>query len=56
VYVAKIFKGSGSTLNALEIKEVAENLQFTLNGETRRVPGQPDTHAQMAWEDMDKVS
>jgi hypothetical protein len=35
----------------------AEHLHFTLNGETRRVPGlQPDASTQMAWEDMDKVS
>jgi hypothetical protein len=34
----------------------AENLHFTLNGETRRVPGPPVTHAQKAWEDADKVS
>jgi hypothetical protein len=33
-----------------------ENLHFTLNGETKRAPGLPVTHAQMAWEDMDKVS
>jgi hypothetical protein len=34
----------------------AENLHFTLNGKTRRAPGPPDTHAQTAWEDTDKVS
>jgi hypothetical protein len=34
----------------------AENLHFTLNGETRRAPGLPVTHVQTAWEDMDKVS
>jgi hypothetical protein len=34
----------------------AENLHFTLNGEIRRAPGLPVTHAQMAWEDADKVS
>jgi hypothetical protein len=34
----------------------AENLHFMLNGETRRAPRPPDSHAQMAWEDMDKVS
>jgi hypothetical protein len=34
----------------------AENLHFTLNGETRRDPGLPVTHAQTAWEDTDKVS
>jgi hypothetical protein len=33
-----------------------ENLHFTLNGETRRAPGPPVTLAQMAWEDVDKVS
>jgi hypothetical protein len=35
-----------------------EHLHFTLNGETRRVPGQPPVaHVQMAWEDVDhKVS
>jgi hypothetical protein len=33
-----------------------EHLHFTLNGETRRAPGPPDARAQMAWEDMDKVS
>jgi hypothetical protein len=34
----------------------AEHLYFMLNGETRRAPGLPDTCAQMAWEDTDKVS
>jgi hypothetical protein len=34
----------------------AENLHFMLNGETRRAPGLPVTHAQMAWEDSNKVS
>jgi hypothetical protein len=34
----------------------AENLHFMLNGETRRAPGPPVAHAQMAWEDADKVS
>jgi hypothetical protein len=34
----------------------AENLHFTLNRETRRVPGLPVAHAQTAWEDADKVS
>jgi hypothetical protein len=34
----------------------AENLHFTLNGETRRAPGLPVARAQMAWEDADKVS
>jgi hypothetical protein len=34
----------------------AENLHFTLNGETRRAPGLPDAGAQTAWEDTDKVS
>jgi hypothetical protein len=33
-----------------------ENLHFTLNVENRRAPGLPDTWAQMAWEDVDKVS
>jgi hypothetical protein len=33
----------------------AENLHFTLNGETRRALGPPDTCAQMAWEDVDKM-
>jgi hypothetical protein len=33
-----------------------ENLHFTLNEETRRVPGPPVAHAHMAWEDVDKVS
>jgi hypothetical protein len=32
----------------------SENLHFTLSGETRRAPGPPDPHAQMAWEDADK--
>jgi hypothetical protein len=27
-----------------------------VNGDTRRAPGPPDAHAQMAWEDVDKVS
>jgi hypothetical protein len=34
----------------------AENLYFTLNRETRRVPGLPVAHAQTAWEDVDQVS
>jgi hypothetical protein len=34
----------------------AENIHFTLNGETRRFPGLPVNHAQMAWEDADKMS
>jgi hypothetical protein len=34
----------------------AENLHFTLNGETRRAPGPSVTCAQTAWEDADKVS
>jgi hypothetical protein len=34
----------------------AENLYFTLNGETRRVPGLPVARAQTAWEVADKVS
>jgi hypothetical protein len=33
----------------------AENLHFTLNGETRRVPGPPVASTQMAWEDTDQV-
>jgi hypothetical protein len=33
-----------------------ENLHFMLNRETRRAPRPPVTHAQMAWEDEDKVS
>jgi hypothetical protein len=33
-----------------------ENLHLTLNGETRRAPGPPDSGAQMAWEDMNQVS
>jgi hypothetical protein len=31
----------------------AENLHFTLNGETRRAPRLPNAHAQMAWENTD---
>jgi hypothetical protein len=34
----------------------AENLHFTLNGETRRAPRPPDASAQTAWEDADQVS
>jgi hypothetical protein len=34
----------------------AENLHFTLNRETRRVPGLPVADAQKAWEDVDQVS
>jgi hypothetical protein len=34
----------------------AENLHFMLNRETRRAPRPPVAHAQMAWEDADKVS
>jgi hypothetical protein len=35
----------------------AENLHFTLNGETRRAPAPPpDAHTQTAWEDVDKVT
>jgi hypothetical protein len=34
-----------------------KHLHFTLNREIRRAPRPPpDAHAQMAWEDMDKVS
>jgi hypothetical protein len=33
-----------------------ENLHFTLNGETRRVPGPPVAGTQMVWEDADQVS
>jgi hypothetical protein len=34
----------------------AENLHFTLNGETRRAPRPAVAHAQTAWKDTDKVS
>jgi hypothetical protein len=35
----------------------AENLHFTLNGETKRASRPlPVTYAQTAWEDADKVS
>jgi hypothetical protein len=34
----------------------AKNLHFMLNRETRRAPEPPDASAQMAWEDVDKVS
>jgi hypothetical protein len=34
----------------------AENLHFTLNGETRRAPRPPVAHAQTAWEDADKLT
>jgi hypothetical protein len=34
----------------------AENLHFTLNGETRRDPRLPVARAQTAWEDADKMS
>jgi hypothetical protein len=34
----------------------AENLHFTLNGETRRAPGPPVAGAQTAWEDANQVS
>jgi hypothetical protein len=34
----------------------AENLHFTLNGETRRAHGPPVACAQMAWEDTDKIT
>jgi hypothetical protein len=34
----------------------AQHFHFTLNRETRRAPGPPVAHAQMAWEDVDKVS
>jgi hypothetical protein len=34
----------------------AENLHFTLNGETRRAPRPPVTRAQTAWEDSDKLT
>jgi hypothetical protein len=34
----------------------AENLHFTLNGETRRAPGLPVARAQMVWENADQVS
>jgi hypothetical protein len=34
----------------------AENLHFTLNGETRRAPGLPVASAQTAWEDVDQLT
>jgi hypothetical protein len=34
----------------------AENLHFTLNGETRRAPGLPVAGAQTAWEYTDQVN
>jgi hypothetical protein len=34
----------------------AENLRFTLNGETRRAPEPPVIGTQMAWGDVDQVS
>jgi hypothetical protein len=34
----------------------AEILNFTLTKETRKAPRTPDTRAQTAWEDADKVS
>jgi hypothetical protein len=34
----------------------AENLHFTLNGETRRAPRPPVACAQTVWEDADKMS
>jgi hypothetical protein len=34
----------------------AENLHFTLNGETMRAPGLPVASAQMAWEDADQLT
>jgi hypothetical protein len=34
----------------------ADNLHFILNRETRRAPGPPVAHIQMAWEVTDKVS
>jgi hypothetical protein len=34
----------------------AENLNFMLNGQTRRAPRLPVASTQTAWEDADKVS
>jgi hypothetical protein len=34
----------------------AENLYFTLNGETKRAPGPPVASVQTSWEDVDQVS
>jgi hypothetical protein len=34
----------------------AENLHFTLNGETRRAPRLPVASTHTAWEDVDQVS
>jgi hypothetical protein len=34
----------------------AENLHFTINGETRRAPGPPVASAHRAWEDADQVN
>jgi hypothetical protein len=46
----------GKTLTPSTPPAGAENLHFTLNGEMRRALGLPVAHAQMAWEDADKVN
>jgi hypothetical protein len=46
----------GKTLTPSTPPACAENLHFTLNGETRKAPGRPVAHAQTAWEDADKMS
>jgi hypothetical protein len=37
-------------------RDFRNHFNFTLKGETRRVPRLPDAHAQTAWEDTDKVN
>jgi hypothetical protein len=65
--IVKSWRDAGDTLSRQNHREEenfdpstppasAENLHFTLNGETRRAPGPPVTRTQMAWEDADKVS
>jgi hypothetical protein len=46
----------GKTLTPSTPPAGTEHLHSTLNGETRRAPRPPVAHAQMAWEDADKVS
>jgi hypothetical protein len=45
-----------SYISVYDHQASAENLHFTLNGETRRAPGPPVAGAQTAWEDVDQVS
>jgi hypothetical protein len=59
--IVKSWRDAGDTLSRQNFDHSippanTENLHFTLNRETMRAPGPPVAHAQMAWEDTDKVS